>query len=205
MKNNLKEKIDNKLNQTDFDILQSFFPEGRELTLKKIMERSKYSYEPCYRTVNKLLKEKIISVKKFGRTLVYSLDFNKTQAKVAFYLYSTKRAYNFSVFQPSIFAALSEIPEDKAEFLAVFGSYAKETFTEKSDIDIICISDDKEMEKKIKSLRYGYGKHFNPIITPKTEFAKIRDENKEFWNDLVNYGIIFKGYELFYYYAYARK
>ena len=66
MKKQLKKISKEKFNQTDFMVLQSFFPEGKEVTLKKIMERSRYSYEPCYRTVNKLVKEKIITVKKFG-------------------------------------------------------------------------------------------------------------------------------------------
>lgn len=205
MKKEPAKKKKEKFKETDFAILKSFFPEVKEITLRKIMERSGYSYEPCYRTVNKLVKEKILDVKKFGKTLVYSINLNKNQARISFYLYSTRRANDFSSSQPSIFAALSEIPEDKIDFLAVFGSYAKGTFTEKSDVDVICVSEEKEyIEKKIKSLRYGYGKHFTPIVMSKTEFAKIKEENKEFWNDLVNYGIIFKGYELFYYYAYLR-
>ena len=89
--------------------------------------------------------------------------------------------------------------------IVLFGSYAKGTQTEKSDVDVICVSDQKKLiEDKIKSLRYGYGKHFTPIVMLKTEFAKIKEENKEFWNDLLNYGIIIKGYETFYYYAYLK-
>ena len=94
--------------------------------------------------------------------------------KVAFFSYATKRANEFFNKQSSIYGGLSEVPEDKIEFLAVFGSYAKGTQTEKSDVDVICVSDQKKLiEDKIKSLRYGYGKHFTPIVMPKTEFAKI--------------------------------
>lgn len=191
-----------KLSETELEILQSFFPEGKELTLKKIMERSGYSYEPIYRTLQGLVKKQIISLKKFGKTLVYELNFNKTEPKIAFYHYSIKRANEFSKKHHPISTAMSELPEDKIDILAIFGGYAKGTQHERSDVDVICVASENEMASKIRALKHAYNKNFSPVVIPKSEFAKIKTENKEFWHDLVKYGIIFKGYDLFYYYAY---
>jgi predicted nucleotidyltransferase len=193
---------EDNLSKTELDILQSFFPEGKEITLKEIAKRSKYSYEPIYRTLQELTKKQLVNSKRFGKTLVYELNFKKTQSKIAFYHYATEKASKFSKKHRPIFSAMSELPEDKIDILAVFGSYAKGIEHEKSDVDVICVTSETRMDKTIRSLTHIYGKDFSPVVLPKSEFAKIKSENKEFWHDLVNYGIIFKGYDLFYYYAY---
>ena len=194
-----------KLKETEFNILKSFFPEGKEITLKDIMKRSGYSYEPVYRTLKQLVEKKLISLKKFGKTLVYSLNFNKDSVKIAFFLYANEKKEEFSKKHFSIAKSLSELPEDKIDFLAIFGSYAKGNYTKKSDIDILAVTNkQKAVESEIKSLKYTLGKNLAPVVIPKTEFAKIKNENTQFWDDLIKYGIIFKGYELFYYYTYLK-
>ena len=114
-----------ELSETEFKVLRSFFPEGKEITLKKIVERSGFSYEPVYRTVKQLLDKKLIFVKKFGKTLVYSLDFMKEAVKMAFILYANNQKNNFLENYGLIYRALSKIDEEDIDFLAVFGSYAK--------------------------------------------------------------------------------
>jgi len=187
------------LKETELKILNSFFPEGKEITLKKIMERSSLSYEPIHRTANILNEKKLISSKKFGKTLVYSLNFEKEDVKIAFFFYAKDRLKEFSKSNRVIFNALSKIQDENIDFLAVFGSYAKGTQTRDSDVDVLCISSNKkEDEKEIKSLKYETNLDFASVVIPKTEFKKIKKENEVFWNDLVKFGIIFKGYELFY-------
>ena len=200
----INKKVEGKLSETELEMLQSFFPEGKDLTLKKIMERASYSYEPTYRTLQELTKKKIIYAKKFGKTLVYEIELKKIESKTAFYHYAIRKASGFSKKHPFISTAISELPEDKIDILAVFGSYAKGTQHEKSDVDVICVTSENEIASKIRALKHAYNKNFSPVVIPKSEFAKIKTENKEFWNDLVKYGIIFKGYELFYYYTYLQ-
>ena len=200
-----RKQVEDKLSETVLEMLKAFFPKGKEMTLKEIMKKSSYSYEPVYRTLQELEKKKIIGVKKFGKTLVYDLNFSKQEPKIAFYLYAVRRANDFSKKHPSIFAALSELPEDKIDILAIFGSYAKGIQHEKSDVDVICVTSENDLTSKIRALKHAYNKNFSPVVLPKSEFAKIKVENKEFWHDLVEYGIIFKGYELFYYYTYLKE
>ena len=195
----------NKLSENELRVLGSFFPEGREITLKIVQERIKLSYEPIHRILKQLVGKKLVIEKKFGKTLVYSLDFSKEKIRIAFSLYANEKREKFEEKYMNIYRALSKINEEYIDFLAIFGSYAKGTPTKKSDVDVLCISSNKtKVESKIKSLKYETNLEFVPVIMSKTEFAKIKDENKQFWNDLVDYGIVFKGYELFYYDAYLR-
>ncbi len=195
----------NRLSENEFKVLSSFFPEGNEITLKKVQERTKLSYEPVHRIIKQLTDKKLLHEKNFGKTLVYSLDFTKEIIKIAFIIYANDKKEKFAEKYGIIYRALSKVSEEDTDFLAVFGSYAKESPTKKSDVDVICISSNKnKVESKLKGLRYETNLEFAPVVIPKTEFAKIKEENKQFWDDLVDYGIIFKGYELFYYYAYLK-
>jgi predicted nucleotidyltransferase len=169
------------------------------------MQRSGLSYEPVYRVVNGLTKKRIISSKKFGKTLVYSLIFEKEEIKTVFFFYAREKLKEFSKSRRVIFNALSKVNEENIDFLAVFGSYAKGTPTKDSDVDVLCASSDKkEDEREIKSLKYETNLEFAPVVMSKTEFRKIKNENTVFWSDLIKFGIIFKGYELFYSEAYLK-
>ena len=195
----------NKLSGNELKILSSFFPEGIEITLKKIQERTKLSYEPVHRIIRQLVDKKLLLEKKFGKTLVYSLDSTKEKIKIAFILYANEKKEKFEEDYGKVYRALLKVNEEDIDFLAVFGSYAKGNPTKNSDVDVLCVSSNKnKVEGKLKGLRYETNLEFTPVVMSKTEFAKIKKENEQFWEDLVEYGIIFKGYELFYYYAYIK-
>ncbi len=195
-----------ELNEAETKILKSFFPKGTDITLKDIMGKSGYTYEPVYRNIQELLKREIISEKKFGKTLVYSLDFKNTFTKIAYYLYATERANKFSSKEQDVYIGISELPSDEMELYTIFGSYSKGTNNKNSDVDILCVTENiNKIKTSIESIKRRYNLKIHPVIIPKIEFAKIKNENPELWNDLVDYSIIFKGYELFYYYAYENK
>jgi len=191
--------------ETELKILSSFFPEGKEVTLSEIMEKSGLSYEPVNRIAKILAERKLISFKKFGKTFVYSLNFEKEEVKTAFFFYAKEKLNEFSKNRKVIFNGLSRVRDENIDFLAVFGSYSKGSPTKDSDVDILCVSSSrKEDEKEIKSLKYETNLEFVPVVIPKVEFRKIKKENEVLWKDLVKFGIIFKGYELFYSEAYLK-
>ena len=195
----------NKLSENELKILGSFFPEGKEITLKIIQKRTKLSYEPVHRIIKQLVDKELLVEKKFGKTLVYSLDSTKEKIKIAFIFYANEKKEKFEEDYGKVYRALLKVNEGDIDFLAVFGSYAKGNPTKNSDVDVLCVSSNKnKVESKLKGLRYETNLEFTPVVMSKTEFAKIKKENEQFWNDLVDYGIIFKGYELFYYYAYTK-
>jgi predicted nucleotidyltransferase len=201
----MKNHKDSELEEGEQAVLRSMFPKARELTIKEIMKNTPYSsYERNNSYLRSLARKKVIEEKKVGRTYVYSLIPGNWSSKNAFNSYALERAGLFSDNNRTISLALKEIPEEYAELVMLFGSYSRGTQRKDSDIDLLIVSSDKEkVDIAITSIRRRHGLELRPVIIPKAEFAKIKNENKELWNSLITSGVIFKGYELFYYYAYA--
>ncbi len=85
----------------------------------------------------------------------------------------------------------------------LFGSYSKGTENKQSDVDLLCISNNKEeTEQLVKSLKYETNLEFSPVVLPLHEFPNIKKDNPELWHDLKNFGIIFKGEDTIYYWMY---
>lgn len=200
----MSKKHNADLEEGESVLLRSFFPKAKELTIKEIMKQSSYSsYERNNSYLRSLAKKKIIQEKKIGKTLVYSLIPQNWFSKKAFHEYALNKARLFSEKHKTVASAFKELPVEEGDFYVIFGSYAKGTERKESDIDLLCVTSYKEkMETSLASLKRRYNIKIHPIIISKTEFVKIKRENPEFWQDLIYYGIIFKGYELFYYYAY---
>jgi predicted nucleotidyltransferase len=188
-------------------VISSLFPEGKDMTIKDIMERTEYSYERVNSALKSLAEKKIVGEKKVGKTLVYSLDLHSLYAGIGFDHYMLEREIEFIKKHRGAYNAIKEIMDNPHIWMIVlFGSYSKGTESKQSDVDIICVSDNKaETEHFIKSLRYKHNVEFAPVVLPLHEFPKIRNDNPELWHDLKQYGIVFKGEDYFYSWMYQAK
>ena len=200
---------DTEMSEGEYSVLRGFYPEVKGLTIAKIRERTGYSYEPAYSYLQSLVKKNIVSVEKVGKTLVYALDMSKWYAKRAYHMYALDRAIEFSRRSQQhriIYNMLKEIPENKVEMIVLFGSYSRAKEEKESDIDVMIVSsEEKEVKNAVRKIRAVYNLELAEVILPKSEFAKIKDENKILWDELIRSAIIFKGYDDFYYYAYGRE
>ena len=200
----MAQKESQEISEGEETLLRSMFPQGKALTIKEIMKRAPYSsYERNNTYLRSLAQKKMLEEKKVGKTLVYSIISSLWVSKKAFHTYALERAPAFSDKYTIIAKAFGELPWDVSETIIVFGSYAKGTERRESDIDVLIVSNEKEkVESAITSLKRRYGLHIHAIIVPRAEFAKIKKENKELWESLITHGILFKGYDSFYYHAY---
>jgi len=186
------------LSEIELAMLSAFFPEGEERTTKEIENRSGYSHERVHSTLNALEKKGLLSKKRFGRTLVYSIARFNEKIFLAFAFFSIDKKERFVKEQPSVSKALEElIDKSKPDLAVLFGSYARGDAKERSDIDILCVNG-TEVEKTALSLRHRYNLKIAPLIVKKQDFKNIRSENPVFWNELLKSGVILKGHELFF-------
>jgi predicted nucleotidyltransferase len=187
------------LNETELKILSAFFPEGTERTTKEIENRSRYSHERAYSTLRTLEKKSILSKKKIGKALIYSIKKFDDTVYLAFTYYSLNNKNTFSEKYSSAWKAIDEfINKAKPEMAVLFGSYSKGEAKERSDVDVLCVNGNTETEKIALSLRHKYNLKITPVIVDKEDFRNIKSENPELWEELIKFGIILKGQELFY-------
>lgn len=187
------------LNKTELKILSAFFPEGTERTTKEIENRSGYSHERAYSTLKTLEKKGILSKKNVGKALVYSIKKFDDSIYLSFTYYSLNKKNAFVEKYPSVWKAIEEfISKTKLEMVVLFGSYSKDEIKERSDIDILCVNGNSEIEKLALSLRHKYNLKISPVIVNKEDFRNIKSENPELWEEIVKFGIALKGQELFY-------
>jgi len=186
------------LSETELRILAAFFPEASERTTKEIEDRSGYSHERVYSTLNALEERDLLTKKKVGKTLVYAISEFNDAIYLAFAYYSLNKKDRFIQKYPSLRTLLEEfINKTRSDLVILFGSYSKGEAKERSDVDILCVGG-IDPEKTALSLRHKYDKRITPVIVKKEDFRNIKQENPELWQDLVNFGIIMKGQELFY-------
>jgi predicted nucleotidyltransferase len=187
------------LNETELKILSAFFPEGTERTTKEIENRSRYSHERAYSTLRTLEKKSRLSKKKIGKALIYSIKKFDDTVYLAFTYYSLNNKNTFSEKYSSAWKAIDEfINKAKPEMAVLFGSYSKGEAKERSDVDVLCVNGNTETEKIALSLRHKYNLKITPVIVDKEDFRNIKSENPELWEELIKFGIILKGQELFY-------
>ncbi len=195
----IKQQLIKMLNETELKILSSFFPEGTEKTTKEVEERSGYSHERAYSTLKALEEKGILSKKKVGKALVYSIKKFDDMVYLSFTYYSINRKNSFVKKYPSVWNALDEfLNKTKLHLVILFGSYSKEEAKERSDVDVLCVGGNSETEKIALSLRHKYNLRITAVIVNKKDFKNIKTENQEFWEELIKFGVILKGQELFY-------
>ncbi|MDD2777935.1 MAG: nucleotidyltransferase domain-containing protein [Methanocellales archaeon] len=187
------------LNEAELRIISAFFPEGIERATKEIEDRSGYSHERAYSTLKTLEEKGVLSKKKVGKALVYSIKKFDDMVYLSFAYHSLNRKDRFIKKYSSVWGAIEEfINKTKLEMVVLFGSYSKDEAKEKSDVDLLCVNGNSETEKIALSLRHKYNLRMSTVIVRKEDLQNIKSENPELWDDLIKFGVVLKGQELFY-------
>ncbi len=186
------------ITQKELEILASFFPKLDEKTSKDIEKNTGLSHEPVFRILKKLVKNKYLEQRKIGKTNIFRF-IDKEEIYFIYTYFMTKRLKKIKDSHPLIYKRIKEFSESSnSEATILFGSYAKGTDTEHSDVDLLVVSNDKKSQKLSMEFKTKYNIKINPIIVKKLDFKNIKKDNPEFYNDLVEFGIIFSGLELFF-------
>ncbi len=98
----------------------------------------------------------------------------------------------------AIFSYLKSL-DNKPVLTILFGSYAKGTYSSKSDIDLLLIFQKLErsdIESKAKAIKYKYNIDLSPVYMAYSEFrGKFYDEKDTFMKELKKNKILIQGIE----------
>jgi len=187
------------LPENELKVLAAFFPEDGTKTIQELREVVDYSYERVYSSLNSLVNKGIVSRRKVGRTLVYTVDTSNDLALLAFTYHTISRRTSLMRRYSTVGKVLREfLAKGKADVVVLFGSYAKDEAKEGSDIDVLCVNGRADVERIALSLRHKFNLRITPVLVAKDDFLNMKKENPEFWHDLVQFGVVLKGHEQYY-------
>lgn len=186
------------MNETELRVLAGFFPATNDITIKKLEQRSDYSYERVYSSLKNLKRYVAVRSKKVGKTLTFSLVTESDLALLGFFYHSIKRRSEFAKSNRTVWKLLKEFSaNDNIRCAVLFGSYAKDNASDTSDVDVLCVADvDTDIDAIARSLSHKYGIRINPVKV--RSIKDIETDNRAFYEDMVEYGYVIKGLEYFY-------
>lgn len=129
-------------------IMQLFYKDKTmKLHLREIARQTKLHEPSVTRFLNNLEKDHILKSEKDGNLKKYSIRISRRTYSI-FELFDIERFEKLpNIRQDAIKIYLDKLPE-KSVFALLFGSTAKETYKEDSDIDILIITNNKISAEK---------------------------------------------------------
>jgi len=146
---------------------------NEEHTMHKLSKLLKIPYATFYRTIKEM--KDIVIKKQIGKA--YIITLNKNQIKSYLIVSSIEEKKEYLEKHPIINKISKEI--QTKDMLLLFGSYAKKTQTEKSDIDLLIINKDGKKTITFSKYELLFKIKINPIFITKNEYKQMLKENQE--------------------------
>lgn len=143
----------------------------KEYTLHELSKELDMPYTSFYRAIHALTPA--IHLRTKGNSKLVRINFNE-YSRACLVIASYKRKQRFLENHPII----AKITQETNEITLLFGSYAKNTYTERSDIDILVIGSGKV--KRFDKQELLFKKRINVVSVTKKEFRdmlKLSEEN----------------------------
>jgi len=155
----------------------------KEFSINEIAKNLEEFYSFVHRTVNRLTKDGVIIKRKVGKSYICSLNLENEKTSALIQLTEIEKREKFYTTNKELRLILEDFvkslePQHKNIItIVLFGSYAKENATEKSDVDIMLMATKKiEIEKIIKEIYAKYGKEIIPIIMTVDDFKNQKEK-----------------------------
>ncbi|WP_456474197.1 nucleotidyltransferase domain-containing protein [Candidatus Pyrohabitans sp.] len=185
------------ITESELRVMAGFFPRGGSVTIKDIEKASGYSYERVYSTLKDLQRKGVVEGIKVGKTWSFKLDYNRDECLLSFVYYGVNKKEKFKKTHRKVSKLLDEyLSKIDARCAVVFGSYAKGDAKRGSDIDLLLVTADEDFEKKALALRHKYNLRLNPVKV--SSIKSIKEENKIFFKEIRDFGVVIKGFEYFF-------
>lgn len=192
-------------------IFEQFLPElKKKFTIRKLSMLTKISYDATYRHVHHLTKEGALKEEKVGAYSYISINFASNLAKNMIERINLNKTQEFLKKDIVVRKLLDELVKELEksipnELLSIvlYGSYAKGTKTEHSDVDVLVLVSTFDVREKVERVCSGvekrYGKDIAPLITTAIELRNMfKSEKPTVAQEILIDGVVLHGYEKYY-------
>ncbi len=149
---------------------------GQSFTMLELSKAAGVPYATFYRTLQRM--EALVTVRRVGKSKTVALNTDNASVKPYLTISSVEEKQDFLKKQPILGKIASELKTK--DVVVLFGSYAKGSETERSDIDLLIISKGGKKSLSFSKYEVLFRKKINPLFVTKSEFEKMlrdRDEN----------------------------
>ena len=182
------------------------------LTISQISKLLKIGYVPAYNHIGEMEKEGIIKISKVGNAKQCKLNLENAKTKHLLQELDIGREKDLfsknaklKTIVESLVSKLTERYASEILSIVLFGSYAKETATKQSDIDLLFIINNlkdknirEEIERECASYQHSHNIKISPLITNIEEFKKmLKTKELNVGKEIREHGISLFGHELF--------
>ncbi len=148
---------------------------GEEFTMHKLSMATGIPYATFHRTIKAM--KGLVKIKAIGKSNVVSLDTNNAAIKSYLVISSEEERKDFLKKQPIINKIAAELAVK--DIVLLFGSYAKGSQRESSDIDLMVINKKGERTMSFSKYELLFKKKINPIFLSKQEFIQMLKDPSE--------------------------
>jgi len=184
---------------------------GFGLTILEISKQLKIGYRPAYNHIGEMEKEGIIQIEKIGSAKQCKLNLENPKTRHLLEYLDIEKKERLCKDYPKLKAIENLISKLTERFISqihsvvLFGSYAKNTATKASDIDLLFIVNDlkdkslrESIERESASYQYSHNLQVSPMITDINELKKmLKAKELNIGKEVKDYGISFYGHEMF--------
>jgi len=167
---------------------------GMRFTMHNLSQLLVIPYASFYRTIDGM--KDLLVIEKVGKAKTVSLNY-KTQTVKSYLAISSEKEKKESLkIQPIIKKIANELETN--DTVALFGSYANNTYTERSDIDILIINKDGKRSISFSKYELLFKKKINPVFVTKKEFQlMLKDKEENLGKQVLKNHIILNNPEAF--------
>ncbi|HDQ59678.1 MAG TPA: nucleotidyltransferase domain-containing protein [Candidatus Woesearchaeota archaeon] len=147
----------------------------KSFTMLGLSKAIKVPYATFHRTISKM--KGLVNIQTVGKSKTISLNKSNPAIKSYLIISSEEEKKAFLKKQPLLSKLASEL--DTKDVVLLFGSYAKGSQKESSDIDLMIIN--KKGERSLSFSKYEtlFRKKINPIFLTRNEFVKMLRDSEE--------------------------
>ena len=148
---------------------------NEKYTMHELSRELNIPYASFHRTINTI--KDLLIIEEVGKSKIIALDKQNKVVKSHLVVSSDEERKDYLIKYPIIRKIYQEIDTD--DIVVLFGSYAKKTQTEKSDIDLLIINKDGKKSISFSKYELLFKIKINPIFVTKKEFKSMLKDKEE--------------------------
>ena len=177
--------MSNRINE--LKILKNFFGEPhREFHLRELGRITRYNPSTLSKYLNRYIKSGILTKKRERGHVLYKADTESDIFKLKKIYYNVERIHESGIIK------FLESSLNHPKSIVLFGSYSKGENVKRSDLDLFILTEEKK-EINLEKFERILGCEINILKYNEIKFKKMRQNNKELLNNIIN-GIVIYGY-----------